>query len=140
MSETFSCVDPRLVEKLWPKVSNFIKRATVRSNSDYDETYIYEQLKKQNALMWVCWDSKSQRLIGAGTTEICSILETGRILVITSYGGNVPENWQAFLKRLEDFAREEGCDRVRCYGRQGWEKLLRDQGYKQPWIVLEKRV
>jgi hypothetical protein len=132
------CVAPDYVEQIWPHVASFVERALIRSKSDYSLDYVYRKLKGNMSLLWVVWNG--DRLVACATTEICSLVDRGRVLVITTCGGRDAKAWLKFLYDLEDYARDEKCDRVRLYGREGWKRALRDQGYVEPWIALEKRI
>ena len=39
---------------------------------------------------------------------------------------------------IEQFARAEGCARVRMQGRRGWRRVFKD--YSEPFITLEKNL
>lgn len=110
----------------------------INGNSDYHPGYIEKKLASGDALLWVVWEDK--KISAAATTEICSVVDRDRILVITSFGGSMPEQWAMFLEQLEQYAKDEKCTRIRGYGRPGWSRFLKNYGYKQPWIVFEKRV
>lgn len=114
---------------------HFIEAAL--KDTDYPLEYVHDKLTKKESLLWIVWDGKT--IHGAGTTEICGVLNTDkRVCVITSFGGR-REHFQ-LVKRIEQYAREEKCELVRLYGPKGWARMLGDQGYEQPWIALEKRL
>lgn len=137
--DQFLCVAPSVVDRLWPHVVRFIERAAIRSNADYSTEYIKRKLDEGSSLLWVV--SQNGTIVAAMTTEICGMLDTDeRIMVITTAGGSLVEHWETILAQVEQYARDESCTRVRVYGRQGWVRILRDYGYTQPWIALEKRV
>jgi len=137
LADELICVAPSHIDQIWPHVSHFIATALKRGCSDYRLDYIHAKLKAGEALLWVVWDQKT--FAAAATTEICSMLGEGRLLVITAHGGQ-DKLWDKYLPELEKYAAAEGCDRVRLYGRHGWIRVLRDHGYTQPWIALEKRI
>jgi|SRR5271157_316988 len=135
------CVAPHLVNKVWPHVKHFIERALIRGHSDYTLDYVYRKLKHREALLWLVMDPTKQHLKAAGTTEIVGmIVSHRRVCVITTYGGTVVSAWQKLLARIENYARDEKCELIRLYGREGWKRFLRDDGYVEPWIALEKRL
>lgn len=45
-----------------------------------------------------------------------------------------------FLGKMELFAKENSCDSIYLHGREGWKKVLEPYGYKQPYIVLERKL
>lgn len=135
----FLCVAPTLINEFWPRVVTFFARATYRSNADYTPEYIKRKLDVGASLLWIVVENK--QIVAAMTTEICGLLDTDeRVMVITSCGGTLIKHWDQILAQAEKYAKSEACQRVRVYGRPGWARFLRNHGYRQPWIALEKRV
>jgi hypothetical protein len=53
-------------------------------------------------------------------------------------GGNRIEEWQTIgLKQLQKFARDTGCTKIESYGRPGWEKVGKHEGYKKRFVFYE---
>lgn len=132
------CVAPQFLDKVWPHTRRWLERAIDRGHGDYSLDYVYRQLKANKSLLWVAW-SKQRGLLAACTTEIVGMLDTNdRVCVITTYGGIMPE--PSYLDRIEKYARDEKCVLMRLYGRSGWNRVLRERGYTQPWVAIEKRL
>jgi len=51
-------------------------------------------------------------------------------------GGTHLRRWAHLKDAIEDYARAQGCTRVRMSGRSGWARVFRD--YRQPYVTLEK--
>jgi hypothetical protein len=131
------CVDPDLIDKIWPHVKHFVKRAIERSMSDYTLDYVYRKLLLGESLLWI--EAEGKDILAAATTEICGVLDTNkRVCVITTMGGKTSDMFLHHLSKIEQYAREEKCELVRLYGRPGWARVLSDHGYKEPWVALEK--
>lgn len=129
------CIAPHLVEKVWPSVVHLIGNALTASDSDLTAACIKAKIDAEKSMLWIVWDTA---LLAAGTTEIV-VLENGRrIWVITAAGGRFMSAWKHLLSEMETHARNAGCEAVRFTGRAGWARYFRDQGYKQPYIVVEK--
>ncbi len=133
------CVAPDYVDQIWPHVAGFINQALARGNAEQPIEYTYLQLKRQAALLWVVWDGKT--ILAAAVTEIVNPVGTDkRHCMITACGGQSLKLWLKFLDRIEQYARDENCEKLRIYGRPGWLRILHDRGYEQPWVALEKRL
>jgi hypothetical protein len=142
MNTEVICAEPKVetIDKLWPHVVKYFADALVRSKSDYPISYIYDHLRNGTALLWMVVHRQSI-ILGACTTEIVEKLDGTRTLLILAFGSEHGFRfWKQWLGRLEDYARDENCKLIRLYGRHGWGKVLREYGYSQPWIALEKRV
>jgi hypothetical protein len=88
------------------------------------------------ALMWLALDNN--RLLAVATTELRRT-EHSLVCVITSCAGHLGDELHRLLGGIEDFARAEGCDYVRLFGRRGWARKLKDH-YVQRHVVLERQL
>jgi hypothetical protein len=53
-------------------------------------------------------------------------------------GGEKLPRWkQPMLKLLQRFAKDHGCSVIESYGRPGWEKVFRNDGYKEVFKFYE---
>lgn len=133
------CVAPQFVDKVWPYVRRWLDQALIRGHADHSLDLIYRQLKAKTALLWVA--HRKETIHAACTTEIVKAVEgNDRWCVISTYGGSMPPSWEKMLERIEQYARDENCALMRLYGRSGWNRVLRDRGYHQAWVALEKRL
>ncbi|WP_342712175.1 hypothetical protein AAFG13_12535 [Bradyrhizobium sp. B124] len=46
------------------------------------------------------------------------------------------KRWLPLLDGIEAYARDEGCVRVRIYGRKGWLRVL--DRYREKHVILDK--
>jgi hypothetical protein len=133
------CVAPHLIDSYWPHVVTLVRNAVLRGRGDYTVEYVYKRLKKNQALLWLV--VKDGAIKAAGTTEINSMLDgPQRVCVITTFAGNNIADYDYLMDDIEHYAISEQCSLIRVYGREGWSRYLRNRGYKQPWIALEKRL
>ncbi len=77
------------------------------------------------------WLVISDKIEAAGTTHL-----SRGVCTITACGGHLMDRWVSLHKRIEKYAKDEGCRAVRIYGRPGWERVL--DGYRREFVVLEK--
>lgn len=132
------CVSPDLIPEIWPHVRHFIEDAFLNGRGDDDPQIIHRDLLSGHSLLWIVWDSEQRQIIAAATTKVLDV-ERGKVCVITACGGIEIGRWKRDgLAAIEAYARHEGCKFVRIEGRKGFARLFPD--YRQPWIVLEKRL
>jgi hypothetical protein len=48
-----------------------------------------------------------------------------------------PYSAKLVAKRLKKFAKDYDCDSIEAHGRQGWSKVLKDEGYKEKFVTFE---
>jgi hypothetical protein len=125
------CVDPRCTAEVWPHVEPLLRRAIERAGlaSFVD---IERDILHGGALLWLAW---SDRIEAAASTAL-QCTDAGLVCVITACGGVDRRRWLPLLAGIEQYARAEGCARVRIVGRRGWQRALKGYGLKA--IVLEK--
>lgn len=125
------CVDPKCVHELWLHVAPLVKAGVLRTDlSHFDE--IESDVLAGRSLLWLGWYGH----IEAAVTTTLLQSNTGKVCVITAAGGRGLARWEPLLERIEAYAKAEGCDRVRLFGRKGWRRLMRQ--YELSHIILEK--
>ncbi|VIO77386.1 hypothetical protein [Bradyrhizobium ivorense] len=85
------------------------------------------------SLLWLAWDALT---IQAAAATVLINSEVGKVCVITACGGVGMKRWLPLLDGIEAYARDEGCKRVRIYGRKGWMRVL--EGYREKHVILDK--
>ncbi len=125
------CVDPRHIAELWPYVVPVLKAAVARTGlSSFDE--IESDVLAGRSLLWLAW---SDQIEAAATTALVEN-DTSKICVLTACGGKGVRRWLALLEKIEEYAKAEGCSRMRILGRKGWQRVLGT--YHITNIVLER--
>lgn len=126
------CVDPKEIRKVWPYVAHLLRAAILRTGlSDWQE--IEDSVLDGDALLWFAWDG--HKIIAAASTSLSK--PNGRLIcTLTACGGENMKQWFPLLEKIEAYARDEGCDCVRVYGRKGWLRALKD--YQMTNVVLER--
>jgi len=120
------CVDPARVHEVWPHVEHWLRKALERGGVNGDFAELENGVLHGNDLLWIGLDGS--RVISAGVTSLCN-----GVCELLAYGG---ARHDELLETIEQFARAEGCTKVRVRGRKGWLRVLKD--YRQPYIVLER--
>ena len=128
------CVDPKQVTCIWECVKHWIKRAMERGDlGTFDEGE--DDVVSGQALLWLVWSAPEIR--GAAVTQIVCT-QKSRVCVIVACGGKGVQLWLPLIEKIENYARNEGCDAVRVLGRKGWARVLKD--YSVPAVILERRL
>ena len=128
------CVEPRRVLEIWPHVSSLLKAACDRTglNAFAD---IETDILSGRSLLWIAWNGKA---IEAAAATILIDTEIGKVCVITACGGRAMRRWLPLIAEIENYARDEGCARVRIFGRKGWLRAL--EGFEEKHIIMDKEL
>jgi hypothetical protein len=77
------------------------------------------------------WLAVSDHIEAAATTHL-----SRNVCTLTACSGHQRERWLPLFKKIEKYAKDEGCTAMRIFGRKGWERVL--DGYHVEHVVLEK--
>jgi hypothetical protein len=119
-----------LVLESWPLVSGHIGRAA--QLGEYSEELLCGWCADGEAQLWLAWSDHCE------AAAITRPIENGKVCLIAACGGNDVARWVNLLSGIEQWARENGCETMRLYGRPGWVRKLRD--YKMTRIILDKKL
>jgi hypothetical protein len=134
LSAELVCVDPKRVGEVWPHVSHLLKGACRRTRLNAFED-VEADILAGRSLLWVAWNG---RAIESAAATILINSESGKVCIITVCGGSDMKRWLPLIGQIENYARREGCARVRIYGRKGWLRVL--DGYEQEHIIMDKEL
>jgi hypothetical protein len=132
MSVELICVAPERVHEFWPHVSELIHRAVRRTNLSHSQDSDFDVLNGDGVL-WIAWNGRGVE--AAATTSLIET-DTEKVCVLTACGGADMRRWIGLLGEIEDYAKAEGCSRVRIFGRKGWVRVL--ERYRIRNVILEK--
>ena len=126
------CVSPSHVPAVWPFAKPLIE-AAMRRGGVSDFSGVERDVFSGAALLWLAWDGRE--IAAAAVTEL-TLVHGRRLCTIVACGGHDRKRWLHLLADLENFARREGCEATRIYGRRGWVRALHD--YRATRVILEK--
>lgn len=132
------CVDPERVHEIWPLAEPLLRRAIERTGlSAFRE--IERDIRCGNALLWLAVEDEGSEItiLAAASTRLQGT-DAGKVCVVTACAGKQMSRWLSLIGRIEEFAKNEGCNRVRIYGRKGWLRAL--DGYVQRHVILDKEL
>lgn len=128
-------VDPKRAHQIWHAAEPFIASAYKDGDQDVPPN-ILADLRSARRVLWLAVD-ENEKIIAAMLTQLFPMV-SGKMCKMQECGGERMQEWKHLRRRIEDYARDEGCDRVMLEGRPGWQRMLPD--YAQVAVVLEKRL
>jgi len=131
------------LDKVWGMVEKDIKSALAYSSQLTDSDFVYDLTKQGKFQLWVLWDRKQKittnKYFGVVVTELIK-RKFGKVCHIYIMTGRQRNKWQHLISKIEDFAKEEGCEMMELIARPGWQKVLNIFDYKRTHVVLEKKI
>lgn len=124
------------VDPLWGKLKSYFEGVAKYTHGRFTANDIRERLKnKPFQHLWVAHEGEDIK--GFVITEFCSYPQM-KVLVMHFTGGIEIETWkQPMLKQLQDFARMNGCEAIESFGRSGWVKVFKEDGYEALSVFYE---
>lgn len=132
------CVDPNAIHNIWPLVEPLLRRAVARTGlTAFCD--IEQEILSGYSLLWLAADEEDDRIeiLAAASTRLQQV-DAGKVCVITACAGTSMPRWLPLIHRIEEFAKDEGCNCVRIFGRKGWLRAL--DGYALGHVVLDKQL
>ena len=117
-----------MVGRVWFRVRGLIAAALERGTGETTIEEVEEALASGLMLLWLGVDDIE--IVSAGITQL-----SDNVCTLVAYGGRREDH---LLQTIENYARDEGCKKLRVIGREGWRRVLKD--YRLSHIVLEKAI
>ena len=131
------------LDKAWSLVDKDIKQALAYSSQLTDSNFVFEIAKQDKFQVWIIWDKNQKKTIdkyfGVVVTELIK-RKFGKVCHIYIMTGRQRHKWQHLISKIEDFAKEEGCQMMELIARPGWQRVLNLFNYKRTHVVLEKKI
>lgn len=118
---------------VWPHVKADIDAASVTSRGKFTGDDVLSDLQKGDAQLWI-WHTDTARAVLI--TQIVNYDRNKCCSIRIATGHNYPEWASVAIKRIEEWAKAQGCDAMELIARPGWKRIL--EGYEMTHIHLEK--
>lgn len=131
------------IDNTWVLAKPYIDDALAYSNSHHHSEHFKDLLKKGKLQLWFLWDNGKntiqEKMNGVVVSEIIirSIKKVFHLPIVT---GKNRQKWQHLIEKLENFAKDQGCDCMELIARPGWQKILDKHKYFKTHVVLEKNL
>ena len=126
------------VEQVWSFAVKDVADALARSNGYARAEHIKKDILDNKMQLWMLWDSETKEYYGVCVTEIIQ-RPLQRCLNIKIMTGRHRDKWEHLIKHVEEFAWHNNCDLLELVARPGWKKVLKQYGYKESHVLLEKK-
>lgn len=126
------------VPDVWNDIEPMVAAALAESGGAFAPEDIFRHLLDGSMVAWLSR--------GGDEIEACAVTQImqyprKRVLAIPLVGGRNMNAWIKFQAAIEAFGRSQGCTHVNGFiGRQGWRRVLRDQGWRDVFTVIEKEL
>jgi hypothetical protein len=121
--------------KVFSRIEEFLELAAKYSFGRFGPNNIKDNLLLKNQQLWVAFDKTE--VYGFVITEVIKYPKL-KALVMHFTAGKELSKWKdQMLSELKDFAKQNDCKTIESYGRPGWAKVFKNDGYKKQFIFYE---
>ena len=114
-------VELAYIDKVWPIVRPFIKRAMKYSRGEDTPEAFLEDAKRAQAQIWLVAEGKT--VIAACGTSVDNRRNGVCVLNVRWMAGKGFQDWIHLGDRVKAWAIERGCRSVYYRGRPGWQRI-----------------
>lgn len=128
------CVEPARIHEIWPHVRPLLEKASRATGLNAFADFEADILAGRS-LVWIAWDGCT---IEAAAATVLINSDIGKVCVITLCAGRAMPRWLRLIEQIEAYAKDEGCARIRIFGRKGWLRVL--DGFEARHVVMDKEL
>lgn len=131
-----SLVIPKDYDLFFPAIEDYLELASQYTYGRYSAKDIQDEMKtndKKN--LWIAY--KDNDIYGFVVTEIIEYPQMTTLMMHFTAGKELPKWKDLMLNTLRRFAKEFNCKIIESYGRKGWGKVFKNDGYKIKFIFYE---
>ncbi len=124
----------KAIEK-WHTIEPFIQKIIDRIEAGHSTEQVLTEIQHNNMHLWA-------EIQGRGVI-LTQFLRYPRYITLFVYmtGGQNLKEWGSEAHDIiEKFGRDNGASFVEFWGRPGWEKMARQNGYDEKFIRMRKRL
>lgn len=116
----------RLVADIWGYAYPYIMLGR-HANPELTFDDIVEGIIDQSVQLWIVVENRDGKKLKAVFLTSVERDKEDWVLSLFNLGGEDPKSWvSACHQAMHEFAKKEGCARVRLCGRPGWQRILPD--------------
>lgn len=116
-------------------IDPYIVGAAKYTHGRYSAQDIKDTLYKTNQHLWIAYEDTV--VYGFVVTDFVEYPQIKTLIMHFTGGKQLPKWKNEMLEVLQSFAKVNGCDIIESYGRPGWAKVFKNDGYKQKFIFYE---
>lgn len=138
---TLSAVGVRsdLIPITWPLIEPWVADALEKGKAHQASDEVRQALERSKMQLWLAWDENQRRALGCCITEIIESHQ-GKTCGLVVVAGLDFKKWRPLTETIKAWATENGCVRLEACGREGWQKYVRNDGWKRIRTVIELRL
>ena len=128
-----TAVLPQDYDAAWSYIHEYMVGAAKYTHGRFNVEDIRQGLNG-NQQLWIAYDDK---VYGAVITEIIVYPQMKSLVMHFTGGIELPKWKDDMLALLRRFARDNGCKTIESFGRTGWKRVFKNDGFKSKFMFYE---
>lgn len=124
-----SLVPEQFAHDVWPDIKGFMADAAAETNGRYEEDDVLDLIINYHYLLWIAFNDSGIK----GAVVTCFNEYPRKKYLHLMFCGGEKHGGMAWknemLSVLRSWAKDNECDGIEGFGRLGWEKVFKDDGY-----------
>ena len=134
-----SMIPPAVFNIVREDMERFLEPTLALSGGRENLSTVWHRLATGEYQLWMCFDDENN-VEGVEVTRI-EQYPLNKMLNLIFTGGTNLENWhEELVEALEVFAKANGCAGLEGVGRLGWQRFLKNYGWKVNNVICETLV
>lgn len=130
-----SLVPVEYIESVWDRLEDYAKGAAAYTYGRFTSDDIRLGVLTKPQQLWVAFEG--EEVYGMVVTEVFEYPHIRALTMHFTGGRDLPMWKEPMLKLLQRFGKDNGCTIIESYGRPGWEKVFKNDGFKQRFVFYE---
>lgn len=128
-----SLVLPNDYDNFWPLIQEYMEGAAKYTYGRFTAEDIRNCLDDSKQL-WIAFDDK---VYGAVITEVVTYPQMKSLVMHFTGGIELPKWKDEMLALLRRFAKDQDCKTIESFGRTGWKRIFKNDGFKSNFMFYE---
>jgi hypothetical protein len=120
---------------IFPLIEDYLIKAAKFTYGRYGEQDIKNDLLTKKQQLWIAFEGTN--VFGFVVTEIITYPKMKTLIMHFTAGKELSLWKDDMLAELRDFAKLNDCKVIESYGRKGWAKVFKQDGYNTKFIFYE---
>lgn len=126
---------PHDIENVWHLIDDYMDGAAKYTHGRFKVEDIKQQLlSNPRQQLWIAYDDK---VYGAVITEVLTYPQMKTLIMHFTGGVELPKWKDEMLSVLRRFARDHQCKVIESYGRTGWKRVFKNDGFNSKFMFYE---
>ena len=123
------------IDVVWKRIEDYVQGTAEYTHGRYTKGDIRTGLMTKPQHLWLAHEG--EEVFGFVVTEIANYPQL-KALVMHFTGGRELDSWKPqMLEMLQSFSKLHGCDVIESFGRAGWAKVFKKDGFKSMYNFYE---